>query len=333
MLQRDEEILLARQRHEFQPARPRRRLDAEAGVGAAAGHRFGSRAVRGLGALEAADALRRDLLLRQQFLQHHARAGAARAVREAQARSAQVGQRLDAQRVARRHHQPLRAPREAHQLVVARLEHRPVDLRGGRAQRRLGQRMEAGHQAAAVVQRGQRIDAAAELDVQVQLVLRLRQRAQQGQRVVVAGRHRDHAGAGVEGDREGLLQLAAQRLDLRRQPRLRAPLGPQQLLAEGRQQRRLAFHPDHQRLAELAFPALELAPDVAVRQLELSRGAADRAGVVHRGQQRHQRVVKVALRRLAAGQRVGEAHPMHVGSYGRGCLWAWTIHASMREVG
>ena len=150
------------------------------------------------------------------------------------------------------------------QLVVAGLEHGAVDPGGGRAQRRFRQGMEAGHQAAPVVERGQRVDAAGELDVQVQLVLRLRQRAQQRQGVVVAGGHRDHAGAGVEGHREGLLELAAQRLDLRREARLRAPLGPQQLLAEGREQRGLALHPDHQFLAQLAFPALELAPHVAV---------------------------------------------------------------------
>ena len=72
----------------------------------------------------------------------------------------------------------------------------------------------------------------------------LRQLAQQRQRIVVAGRDRQHAGAVVEGDREGALELAAQRLDLRREPRLRAPLGPQQLLAERRQRRRLALDPD-----------------------------------------------------------------------------------------
>ena len=47
---------------------------------------------------------------------------------------------------------------------------RPVDARRRRAQRRRRQRVEAGQQAAPVVERGQRIDAAGELDVEVQPV-------------------------------------------------------------------------------------------------------------------------------------------------------------------
>jgi hypothetical protein len=50
----------------------------------------------------------------------------------------------------------------------------------------------------------------------------------------MARRDRDPAGAVVEGDRERALEFAAQCLDLRRKPCLRAPLGPQQLLAERR---------------------------------------------------------------------------------------------------
>ena len=58
---------------------------------------------------------------------------------------------------------------------------------------------------------------------------------------------------------------------------------------------------------------------------EGARRAADRAGVVHRAQQRHQRMVQVALRRAFAAERVGEVHPMHIVSYGRDCLSAQRI--------
>ena len=75
--------------------------------------------------------------------------------------------------------------------------------------------MKTREQAAPVVQRRQRSHAAGELDVQVQL--RADAIAQAWQRLVEAGGQRDHAGAVVEREREGALQFAAQRLDLRRQ--------------------------------------------------------------------------------------------------------------------
>ena len=72
------------------------------------------------------------------------------------------------QRIARRHDQPLRAPREADDLVQPGLEQRLVGALRQRAQRRPLERVEARHHAAALVERADRVDAAGEADVQLQ---------------------------------------------------------------------------------------------------------------------------------------------------------------------
>ena len=77
--------------------------------------------------------------------------------------------------------------------------------------------------------------------------------------------------------REHALQVGPQRLDLRRQPRLRLALRPQQLVAKGREPRRLAFFPQHQRMPEFLLPALELAPHVPVREAQRLRAGGDGA--------------------------------------------------------
>ena len=78
---------------------------------------------------------------------------------------------------------------------------------------------------------------------------------QQRQAVVMAGEQRQHLRLVVESHGEGALQVGVQRLDLRRQPRLRLALGPQQLVAEFGQPRGLALVPDDQRMAEFRSPS------------------------------------------------------------------------------
>ena len=195
-------------------------------------------------------------------------------------------------------------------------KHRPVHLGRGRAQRGVGNGVKAGQQAAPLVQRGQCIHAAGELDLEVQLVALAQPAAQARQRFVVAGVQRDDASAVVKGDREGAFEFAAQRFDLRRQPRLRLAFGPQQLGAERRQPRGLALDPDHQCLAQLGFPPLQLAPHVPVGQAQLLGSAGNRACLVHRRQHGDQRVVQVLASVGGTRQQVSQVHPMHVRTYG-----------------
>jgi len=72
----------------------------------------------------------------------------------------------------------------------------------------------------------------------------------------------------IKGLGKAALQFAAQRFNLRRQAGLGLAFGPHQLGAKFGQARGLAFFPHHQLIAQLFFPALEFAPDVAVRQPE-----------------------------------------------------------------
>jgi hypothetical protein len=120
--------------------------------------------------------------------------------------------------------------------------------------------VEAGELAAAGVERLQGVEAAGELEVQMQL-LGQRLLAQLRQGLIVAGAHGEHVHAVVEGVSKGPLELHLQGLDLRRQPGLRAALGPQQLLAERRQRGPLAscFHTTSER-SELQLQAPQLAP-------------------------------------------------------------------------
>ena len=267
--------------------------------------------------MPAADLLRRDAIARQQFFQQHARAGATFAVHEAQPGPQQVGQARDVAGVAGRHHQPLRAAGKADQLVLARLQQRLVSLLGERADTGNVGCVEARHDAAPLVERLDGVHAAGEADVQVQPVAigahAAGLTAQGHQRVVVAGVERQHMRAVVEGHCEHALQVGPQRLDLRRQPRLRLALRPQQLVAKGREPRRLAFFPQHQRMPEFLLPALELAPHVPVREAQRLRAGGDGAAAADRLQQAHQRVVDLA--RAALGiQRVGKTDLVHAAS-------------------
>jgi len=133
----------------------------------------------------------------------------------------------------------------------------------------------------------------------------------------VARRHLDDRGGVVEGDRERVFELAAQRCELRREPCLRLPLGPEQLGAERRQRGALALAPDEQLPAELAFPALELALDVAVRAADVARRGRDRALRLDRVEHLDQRMVELAWRAVGCVQRVRELDPMHASSYRR----------------
>jgi len=74
------------------------------------------------------------------------------------------------------------------------------------AARRMLQRVKARHHAAALIERADRIDAAGEMNVQVQLRGAGRMRAQQRQRIVVARLQAQHVGAVVEGQREGAFE-------------------------------------------------------------------------------------------------------------------------------
>ena len=151
--------------------------------------------------------------------------------------------------------------------------------------------VKAGHHAAAFVEPADGVHAAAKPDVQVQLrSIRIRvlvvarvgiggQRilAQRAQGVVMAGIQGDDMGVVIKRHGEGTFQISAQGLNLRRQPGLRLALGPHQLGAKFGQACRLAFFPHHQLIAELVFPALELTPDVTVRQTQRTRSGRDGA--------------------------------------------------------
>ena len=296
VFQADEVVVLGDQRDEVQPKLLSRRLDARAHVGPATGHRrgHGHVAVFGL-AVVATEAGCRDALLGQQVVHQQAGARARLPVDEARlaaGRRNQVGQATDAQRVTRTHHQPLGAAQAADQLVQTRLEQR---LHGRRKLRRsAGQRrhMEARHQAAALGQRSQRIDAAGKTQLDVQAVRGGGQVTQPRQRQIVAGEEGQHMLAAIECLAQHMLQFGTQGLDVGCQPGAGALFGPQQAVGKRRQPRRLALHPADQRLAHHLFPTLEGAPDVAVRRAHRLGRVLDRAVFVQRAQQVEQRVVQ-----------------------------------------
>jgi len=87
--------------------------------------------------------------------------------------------------------------------------------------------VKARHHAAPLGQRPQRIDAAGELEFDVQPMLGAGTLAQQRQGQVMAGVQREHLLGAVERIAEHALELDAQRLDVRRQARARPRLGPQ----------------------------------------------------------------------------------------------------------
>ena len=327
-LQADQVVVLPRQRHEIETARTGGQFDAQAGIGRARRNGLRHGRVRGFRQRVARKVLRAQPGAGEKVVEQHPGARAQGPVDEARALARHIRQRAQAERVARRHHQTLRTPPEADDLVQAGLQQRPVGARGHGVGRGLGQGVKTRQDAAALIERGNRIHAAGEADVQVQIGLLRGMGTQGGQCVVVAGVERQHMGGRVEGHREGALQVGAQGFDLRAQARLCLALGPHQLGAKLRQPRRLAFFPDDQLVAEFILPALELAPDVAVGQAERARRRRDRALRVHGLQQVDQRV---AHQRCAGVARecVVELDPMHGGTYRGeliGCL-RYPIHA------
>ena len=83
--------------------------------------------------------------------------------------------------------------------------------------------------------------------------------AQRCQCSVMAGVQREHMGTLVKSGGKGAFDVAAQRFNLRRQPRLRLALGPEQLFTEFRQPRPLALVPDDERTAQGLLVVFECA--------------------------------------------------------------------------
>ena len=135
--------------------------------------------------------------------------------------------------------------------------------------------------------------------------------AQRGQRCVMAGVEHQHMGAVVKGHRQGALDVAAQGFDLRRQPGLGLPFGPQQLLAELGELGALAFFPDDEFAAQRLFGFLERAPDMAVRQTHMARRPRNRAVLAHRVQQVQQGVADQRVRAAFGRQLVRQLDFVH----------------------
>ena len=95
-------------------------------------------------------------------------------------------------------------------------------------------------------------------------------------------------GVSVKSDGECAFQVGTQGFELRRQARLRLAFGPHEFVTKLGQAGRLAFFPHDQFVAQHIFPALELAPHMAVRQTEFTCSGGDRAMLRHRLQQIHQ---------------------------------------------
>ena len=170
--------------------------------------------------------------------------------------------------------------------------------------------MKAGHHAAPGIERRDGVDAAHETNVQVQAV-RAGLLAQRRQRRVVAGIQRQDVGIVVKGTRKCALDVAAQCLDLRRQPGLRLAFSPEQLFAEFRQARALAFVPDDQGAPQRLLPRLERAPNMAVGQIERARGFGYGAVLAHRMQHVHQRVAYQRVLAALGRQQIRKFDFMH----------------------
>ena len=258
-------VAFVNQRHKAQGLSPCRRLNAQPRVSRPAGHGLRDSEMRRFLRRVSRYARRGNAGLGEQLVKQHARAGAKSAVHVAHIGARQVGERAHAQGVASGNDQTLRAMRKADQFVPAGLEQAAVGFGGNRLPARLVNCVKTCQRAAPGVECCDGIDAAHEPDVQVQAAL-TGVLAQRGQRRIVAGIKRQHMSAVVKGAGKGALDVAAQSLDLRRQPRLRLSFGPQQLLAEFRQLCALALVPDDQRAAQLVLPVLQSAPDIAVRK-------------------------------------------------------------------
>ena len=138
----------------------------------------------------------------------------------------------------------------------------------------------------------------------------------------MAGVHRQHMGLWVERHSKGALEVGAQGFDLWRESGLGLTFGPHQLVAKFGELGRLAFFPNDQLVAQHHFPALEFAPHMAVRQVQMLRCARNRAVLRHGLQQVHQRMAQqrpICHRRFvgAVGQAVVEINAMHKNSYVR----------------
>jgi hypothetical protein len=140
--------------------------------------------------------------------------------------------------------------------------------------------------------------------------------AQPWQRQVMAGEDGEHLLVAVQSLGQHALEFGTQRLDVRRQSRTGAGLGPQQPLGERCEPCRLTLGPGHQRLAHHLFPSLERAPDVAIRTAHGPRRMLDGAMLAHGAEQVEQRVVqrRPALVLCLEGVLQVDAAGLHVGS-------------------
>ena len=200
--------------------------------------------------------------------------------------------------------------RKANQLVLAGFEQVAVSVRRLGRFARLVAGVKARHHATPGVQRGYGVHAAGEANVQVQTggagLL-----AQGRQRCIMAGVQRQHVGVVVKAAGKSPLDVAAQGLDLRRQPGLRLAFGPQQLVPEFRQTCVLALVPHNQRPAQRHFPVLERAPHMAVRQAKRLAGLGDRALVSYSMQQVHPGVANQRAGAALRLQLVGQLNFVH----------------------
>ena len=184
--------------------------------------------------------------------------------------------------------------------------------------------MKAGHDTTTFVQCADRVDAAGEANVQLQLALtqcggrRLLQGVltQRAQGIIMAGIQGHHMDRVVKCMGETAFEFCAQGFNLGCQPGLGSPLGPHQFRAELAQASRLAFFPHQQLASQLGFPAFELTPNMAVRQTQSPCCGRNGALCVDRLQQINQRVA-YQCRAAVAREGVVELKPMHDATYRR----------------
>ena len=273
--------------------------------------------MRGFAFVGGVEGFGEEVFAREQFVEQQTGAAAQGAPRKARAVVGGVLQGVQAERIARRHDEPLGATHEADDLVQPRAQQGFVGALRERALLGVAHGVEARHGAAPFIERAQGVEAAGEADVQMEAFViepGLGVFAQARQRVVMAGVKTQHVGVFIKGDGEGAFDVGAQPFDLGQESRLRLAFGPQQLGAEFGEARGLTAFPHDEFVLERALPAFELAPDVPVRQSELAGGSRNRTVVLNSVEQVDE---GVADERLAGAvyEAVTELNPMHFCSY------------------
>ena len=319
-------VAFVHQGYKIQPARARCHLDAHAGVSPPGRNGLRNGCVRWLGQFVARHGGGFNARLRQQVIDQHSGARAPRPVHKTGAGACHIRQAVQRQWVARRHHEPLRAPGKANDLVQSRFEQRLVGARGQRVSGGLLYGVKARQRAPPLVQRTNGVHAAGEANVKVQwadIRVCCGIGAQGGQRIVMARVHREHVRIGIERNGKCALQIGVQRGNLRGQPGLCLAFGPQQLGAELAQLRGLALAPGDKFAAQLVFPALERPPDMAIGKIQSACRAGNGAVFGHRLQQLRQRVADERIACVLA-QGVVKLDPMH------GCSYGWVLMGCLR---